>query len=301
MNTDSDLFGTMVRVENKDIFIDLKKNNNGTYLKITERKNGNRNTILIPSSGIVRIKEVLDDVLKLISPEKSAGPVVSRESKEKAPREPKPRKNRTKATSAASAVAASAGRSIYVNGLPWETTDEELRDHFSSEGSVVNAYILKRKGRRGQADRSMGCGIVEYVNASDAKNAILKFNETTFQEREIRCREDRQVESAEDSPAEAVALKAPKKPAEERELDPMRIFVGNLPDDVTRETLSEFFSGIGGVERCDIKSGRRRGSTGGRSATVTFLENGAAETAVATLNNADFHGRVVTVREFYTD
>ncbi len=72
MSTDSDLFGTMLRVENKDIFVDLKKNNNGTYLKITERKSSSRNTILIPSSGVVRLKEALDDVLKVLTPEKNA-------------------------------------------------------------------------------------------------------------------------------------------------------------------------------------------------------------------------------------
>ena len=75
MSTDSDLFGTMVRVENKDIFVDLKKNNNGTYLKITERKNKSRSTILIPSSGIARLREVLDEVLNLLSPEKASEPV----------------------------------------------------------------------------------------------------------------------------------------------------------------------------------------------------------------------------------
>ena len=65
VNTDS-LFESMIRVENKDIFIDLKRNQNGVYLKISERRNGTgRNTVLIPSSGIQRLKAVFDEISKL--------------------------------------------------------------------------------------------------------------------------------------------------------------------------------------------------------------------------------------------
>lgn len=59
------LYATMVRVENKDIFVDLKRNRNGVYLKISERSGSGRNTVLIPSSGIQRLKTILDEVSKL--------------------------------------------------------------------------------------------------------------------------------------------------------------------------------------------------------------------------------------------
>ena len=53
-------------MENKDIFVDLKKNKNGFYLKISERRNGSeRNTVLIPSSGIQKLRSVLDEVVIL--------------------------------------------------------------------------------------------------------------------------------------------------------------------------------------------------------------------------------------------
>lgn len=63
MRTDDDtIFETMLKVENKDIFIDLKKNKSGVYLKISERNGTSRNTVLIPISGIARLKKVLDKV-----------------------------------------------------------------------------------------------------------------------------------------------------------------------------------------------------------------------------------------------
>ena len=59
---DDILFETMLKVENKDIFIDLKRNKSGVYLKISERNGSSRNTVLIPISGIARLQKVLDDV-----------------------------------------------------------------------------------------------------------------------------------------------------------------------------------------------------------------------------------------------
>ena len=59
---DDTLYETMLKVENKDIFIDLKRNKSGVYLKISERSGSSRNTVLIPISGITRLKKVLDDV-----------------------------------------------------------------------------------------------------------------------------------------------------------------------------------------------------------------------------------------------
>lgn len=54
-------------MENKDIFIDLKKNKGGVYLKISERNSGGRNTVLIPASGIARLCSVLDEVVKSVA------------------------------------------------------------------------------------------------------------------------------------------------------------------------------------------------------------------------------------------
>jgi len=64
---DQDIFTTMLKIENKDVFIDLKQNKNGKYLKISERNGTNRNTIVIPSSGIQRLKNALDEVILINS------------------------------------------------------------------------------------------------------------------------------------------------------------------------------------------------------------------------------------------
>jgi hypothetical protein len=57
-------------VENKDIFVDLKKNRGGVYLKISERNGNGRNTVLMPASGIAKLKAVLEEVSKVNSKSK---------------------------------------------------------------------------------------------------------------------------------------------------------------------------------------------------------------------------------------
>ena len=42
--------------------MDLKSNQNGVYLKISERNGTNRSSVLIPSSGIHRLAEVLQEI-----------------------------------------------------------------------------------------------------------------------------------------------------------------------------------------------------------------------------------------------
>jgi hypothetical protein len=61
-NIDETHFETIMKVENKDIFIDLKRNKSGVYLKVSEKKGSVRNTVLIPASGIERLKEILTEV-----------------------------------------------------------------------------------------------------------------------------------------------------------------------------------------------------------------------------------------------
>lgn len=60
---DSSLYEKALRIENKSVFVDLKTNRAGTYLKITEREDGHRNSIIIPSSGIMQLTEALQEAM----------------------------------------------------------------------------------------------------------------------------------------------------------------------------------------------------------------------------------------------
>ena len=83
-------------------------------------------------------------------------------------------------------------KKLFVGGLPWATTDEELRSHFEQAGAVDSAVIIIDK----MSGRSKGFGFVEFTNDDDAQKAIDMFNDKEFGGRrllvsEARPREER--------------------------------------------------------------------------------------------------------------
>ena len=51
-----------IQVERKWFFFDLKENQRGKFLKITEDVNGRRDTIILPAPGIADFIKVLQEI-----------------------------------------------------------------------------------------------------------------------------------------------------------------------------------------------------------------------------------------------
>ena len=60
---DEKLHTETLQVERKFYFFDLKENSEGRYLKITEKKDDRRNSIIIPASGLEEFKEKVEEIL----------------------------------------------------------------------------------------------------------------------------------------------------------------------------------------------------------------------------------------------
>ena len=77
---------------------------------------------------------------------------------------------------------------------------------------------------------------------------------------------------------------------------PVRLFVGNLPYDMTEPDLREFFSSVGPLSNViipvDRETGKRRGF-----AFVEFSDPAQAAEASRRLNNQPFKGRNITINE----
>ena len=69
---------------------------------------------------------------------------------------------------------------LYVGGLPYQTTDDELREGFSKAGTVVSASVIMDK----MTGRSRGFGFVEMEDA-DAQSAISMYDGQDFGGRKI--------------------------------------------------------------------------------------------------------------------
>ena len=58
------LKSTKVGVERKLFFFDLKENDRGRFLRITEDVNGRRDTIIIPSTGLDSFAQALNEIIE---------------------------------------------------------------------------------------------------------------------------------------------------------------------------------------------------------------------------------------------
>ncbi len=61
---------------------------------------------------------------------------------------------------------------LYVGGLPYQTTDQDLIDLFGQIGQVLSATVITDR----DTGRSKGFGFVEMTNDQEAHNAMAQFN-----------------------------------------------------------------------------------------------------------------------------
>lgn len=78
-------------------------------------------------------------------------------------------------------------RKLFVGGLPYRTTGDELKDAFSQAGEVASASIVTDR----ETGRSRGFGFVEMANDSDAEKAISLWNGKDFGGRTLTVSEAR--------------------------------------------------------------------------------------------------------------
>lgn len=67
-------------------------------------------------------------------------------------------------------------KKLFVGGLPWATTEDELREAFSKAGTIEDAVIITDR----MSGRSKGFGFVEFSTEEEAQAAIDMWNEKEF-------------------------------------------------------------------------------------------------------------------------
>jgi cold-inducible RNA-binding protein len=81
-------------------------------------------------------------------------------------------------------------KKLYVGGLPYSTTEDQLKDAFSQAGSVESASIIMDK----MSGRSKGFGFVEMSADTEAQSAIDMWNGKDFGGRTLTVNEARPME-----------------------------------------------------------------------------------------------------------
>ncbi|MBL7110906.1 MAG: RNA-binding protein [Bacteroidales bacterium] len=77
---------------------------------------------------------------------------------------------------------------IYVGNLPYQITEEELKEVFGEFGEVESSKIVMDK----YSGRSKGFGFIEMPNDKEAKQAIESLNDTDVKGRNIRVNQARE-------------------------------------------------------------------------------------------------------------
>jgi cold-inducible RNA-binding protein len=81
-------------------------------------------------------------------------------------------------------------KKLYVGGLPYSTTDNELKEAFAAAGEVASAMIIMDK----MTGRSKGFGFVEMSTEEEAAKAIEVMNGKDLGGRSISVAEARPLE-----------------------------------------------------------------------------------------------------------
>ena len=77
------------------------------------------------------------------------------------------------------------GSKIYVGGLPYSATEQQLNDLFAAHGTVESARVVTDKF----TGQSRGFGFVEMSTDEEAKTAIQKLNGTQMDGRTLTVNE----------------------------------------------------------------------------------------------------------------
>jgi RNA recognition motif-containing protein len=82
-------------------------------------------------------------------------------------------------------------KKLYVGGLSYSVTDEQLTELFQSHGTVESAKVITDR----YTDRSRGFGFVEMSTQQEAEQAIQALNGTEFEGRSLTVNESKPREN----------------------------------------------------------------------------------------------------------
>ncbi|MDH4088348.1 MAG: RNA-binding protein [Nitrospira sp.] len=82
------------------------------------------------------------------------------------------------------------GTKLYVGGLPYSATEQQLNELFGAHGTVASAKIISDKF----TGQSRGFGFVEMSSDAEAKAAITALNDTDMGGRKLTVNEAKPME-----------------------------------------------------------------------------------------------------------
>ncbi|MDA7675033.1 hypothetical protein N8583_01530 [Akkermansiaceae bacterium] len=167
---------------------------------------------------------------------------------------------------------------IFVGGLPWTTTEEELRFYFDKFGEIDEVIIMKDK----HTGKPRGFAFVIMKNPQAAD--IICGSSHTIGDRVVDVKKAVSKDSAPIPNYAGVNTNGTRK-----------IFVGGLPIDLTDNEFSDYFSKYGLITDSVIM--RDRDTNKSRCfGFVTFEEVNSAENVISNARDIKIHGKYCEVK-----
>lgn len=166
---------------------------------------------------------------------------------------------------------------LFVRNLSWSVTENDLYDLFGEVGEVLSVKIPTRR----EDGKPRGFAFVEMTSTEAGQQVIQQFNGYMLQNRDLSI--DFQDESRE---SRSSGGSSPMPNA--------KLFVRNISNAVTENTLQELFQQVGSV--CSVKIVMDRDT--GESKGFGFVEMGSpeeAQQAIQTLNNTYLSGKEIAI------
>ncbi|KAI3719054.1 hypothetical protein L6452_19944 [Arctium lappa] len=157
-------------------------------------------------------------------------------------------------------------RKLFIRGIGWETTTEKLRSIFSGFGELDEAIVITDK----TTGKSKGYGFVTFKHID---GAILALKEPS---KKIDGRITvAQLAAARESGSVDVSMR--------------KIYVGNVPFEISSERLLSHFSSYGEIEEGPLGFDKQSGKQKGFAFFVYKTEEGARNSLVDPMKNIDGH------------
>ncbi|XP_076924236.1 UBP1-associated protein 2C-like [Bidens hawaiensis] len=155
-------------------------------------------------------------------------------------------------------------RKLFVRGIGWETTSEKLRSVFSVYGELDEAIVITDK----TTGKSKGYGFVTFKHID---GAILALKDPS---KKI----DGRI---------TVAQLAAARESGNVDVSMRKIYVGNVPFEISSERLLSHFSSYGEIEEGPLGFDKQSGKTKGFAFFVYKSEEGARNSLVDPIKNID--------------
>jgi RNA-binding protein Musashi len=163
---------------------------------------------------------------------------------------------------------------LFVGGLSWETTQENLQRYFSRYGEVIDCVVMKNN----ESGRSRGFGFVTFADPGNV-NHVLQSGPHTLDGRTI-----------DPKPCNPRTLQKPKKGG-----GYPKVFLGGLPSNVTETDLRVFFGRYGKVMEVVIMYDQEKKKSRGFG-FLSFEDEGAVE-RVTNEHYINLNGKQVEIKK----